>query len=202
MITQFSLLPLDKHLDQFDIWADKFEQIPLYLMTFHGQQSIPHVLDAMAHAVYVHDIQHVVVDNVQFMLGVDVTNIKLDRFYRQDLLISAFRKFATQHNCHVTLVIHPRKERFTEDLNNSSIFGGAKASQEADNIIILQDKRLSMLRGKKYLQITKNRFDGDIGIMPLEFDKEALSFAVKKKPRKNLQTRTELTNNSEVALLE
>lgn len=71
-----------------------------------------------------------------------------------------------------------------EELGNSSIFGGAKASQEADNILILQDKRLSMLRGKKYLQVTKNRFDGDIGIMPLDFDKETLSFAMKNKQTK------------------
>lgn len=66
----------------------------------------------MSHAVYVHDIQHVIVDNVQFMLGVDASNSKLDRFFRQDLLISAFRKFATHNNCHVTLVIHPRKVKF------------------------------------------------------------------------------------------
>lgn len=36
----------------------------------------------------------------------------------------------------------------------SSIFGGAKASQEADNILIIQDKRLTSIRGKKYLQVS------------------------------------------------
>jgi len=65
----------------------------------------------MSHAVYVHDIAHVIVDNLQFMLGVDAspTSTAVDRFYRQDVVISAFRKFATVMNCHVTLVIHPRK---------------------------------------------------------------------------------------------
>jgi len=65
----------------------------------------------MSHAVYVHDIAHVIVDNLQFMLGVDAssTSTAVDRFYRQDVVISAFRKFATMMNCHVTLVIHPRK---------------------------------------------------------------------------------------------
>ena len=48
------------------------------------------------------------------------------------------RKFATSHNCHVTLVIHPRKE--DEDLlTANSIFGGAKATQEADNVLLLQE---------------------------------------------------------------
>lgn len=69
------------------------------------------------------------------------------------------------------------------DLSNNSIFGGAKASQEADNILIIQDKRLSNPRGKKYLQITKNRFSGDLGMFTLEFDREALSFSPKKKAR-------------------
>jgi len=67
------------------------------------------------------------------------------------------------------------------ELSNSSIFGGAKASQEADNILIIQDKRLSTPRGKKYLQVTKNRFSGDLGMFTLDFDRETLSFAPKKK---------------------
>lgn len=45
------------------------------------------------------------------------------------------------------------QERDTDELNMSSIFGGAKASQEADNVLILQDKRLSSLRGRKNLQV-------------------------------------------------
>lgn len=66
----------------------------------------------MSHAVYVHDIAHVIVDNLQFMLGVDSSSsssVAVDRFYRQDIVISLFRSFATKMNCHVTLVIHPRK---------------------------------------------------------------------------------------------
>ena len=61
----------------------------------------------MSHAVYVHDIAHVVVDNLQFMMG--SSGEWADRFSKQDSFISAFRKFSTNMNCHVTLVIHPRK---------------------------------------------------------------------------------------------
>lgn len=68
-------------------------------------------------------------------------------------------------------------------MSNNSIFGGAKASQEADNILILQDKRLTSPRGKKYLQVTKNRFSGDLGMFTLEFNRECLSYSAKKKPR-------------------
>jgi twinkle protein len=48
-------------------------------------------------------------------------------------IIQKLRKFATLHNVHLTLVIHPRKEENDESLTNNSIFGGAKATQEADN---------------------------------------------------------------------
>jgi twinkle protein len=75
------------------------------------------------------------------------------RFWKQDQIISAFRTFATKYNCHVSLVIHPRKERVEEELTISSIFGGVKASQEADNVLIIQDKKLTNIHGKKYLQV-------------------------------------------------
>lgn len=93
------------------------------------------------------------IDNVQFMMGMSDEAKHMDRFWKQDTIIGAFRTFATKKNCHVTLVVHPRKERVEEDLTTSSIFGGAKASQEADNVLIIQDKRLTSVRGKKYLQV-------------------------------------------------
>ncbi|XP_077517974.1 mitochondrial DNA helicase isoform X1 [Amblyomma americanum] len=184
MLTQFSKISLENNMEEFDSWADKFELLPLYFMTFHGEETMKNVMDAMSHAVYVHDIQHVVVDNVQFMMGVGMDSSNVDRFWRQDLLIAAFRRFATQHNCHVTLVMHPRKERDSEELSTSSIFGGAKASQEADNVLILQDRRLNSQQGRKHLQVTKNRFDGDIGSVPLEFNKENLTFSESTSPFK------------------
>ncbi|XP_071092868.1 twinkle mtDNA helicase-like [Haliotis cracherodii] len=182
MLTQFAMKNLSKNLHEFDHWANWFEELPMFFMTFHGQESIKRVIETMSHAVYVHDIAHIIVDNLQFMMGVngDMT----DRFTRQDMIISAFRRFATTMNCHVSLVIHPRKEKDTDELTTASIFGSAKASQEADNVLLLQDKRLSSLRGRKYVQVTKNRFDGELGIMLLKFDKESLSFAVRDKPKK------------------
>lgn len=88
------------------------------------------------------------------MMGLSANQDKfIDRFYKQDLVIAEFRTFATLRNCHVTLIIHPRKEKETDELNISSIFGGAKATQEADNIFIIQKKTLPSLHIKKYLQV-------------------------------------------------
>ncbi|CAD5117485.1 DgyrCDS6253 [Dimorphilus gyrociliatus] len=182
MLTQFARQKLTQcSKKDYDKWADLFEKLPMYFMTFHGQQQVNRVIETMSHAVYIHDIAHIVVDNLQFMMGLDNAGMASDRFLKQDQIIAAFRKFATHMNCHVTLVIHPRKENETDNLTVSSIFGSAKASQEADNILILQDKRFSMVRGKKYIQVAKNRFDGDLGIVLLNFDKDSLSFTAKKK---------------------
>ncbi|KAL4705001.1 hypothetical protein ACJJTC_009789 [Scirpophaga incertulas] len=183
MLQQFAGVPLDQNLQDFHKYADDFQKLSIFYLAFHGQQPIKVVMEAVEHARYMHDISHVIVDNVQFMLGLGEERDG-DRYLRQDAVIAAFRTFATARHCHVTLVMHPRKERESEDLSTSSIFGSAKASQEADNVLIVQDKRLTAVRGKKYLQVAKNRYSGDLGIVPLDFDKDALSYQPKKKKAK------------------
>lgn len=87
------------------------------------------------------------------MMGHSENDNSLDRFHKQDSIIGAFRNFATTANCHVTLVIHPRKERDAEMLSLNSVFGGAKATQEADNVLLIQQKTLQNLKLKKFLQV-------------------------------------------------
>lgn len=43
------------------------------------------------------------------MMGTGNDPRSFDKYWKQDEIISAFRTFATRRNCHVTLVIHPRK---------------------------------------------------------------------------------------------
>ncbi|CRK91438.1 CLUMA_CG005110, isoform A, partial [Clunio marinus] len=191
-------VPSDENMLEFEHYANAFEMLPIYFMTFHGEQQIKNVMEAIEHATYVHDVNHVIIDNVQFMMGISEEAKHIDRFWKQDAIIAAFRTFATRKNCHVTLVIHPRKEKESDDLTTSSIFGGAKATQEADNVLIIQDKRLTSVRGKKYLQIAKNRYSGDLGIMPLEFDKQSLSYAQKIKKKlesSDQQTKSEMESS-------
>ncbi|KAF7657425.1 hypothetical protein LDENG_00026790 [Lucifuga dentata] len=185
MLTQFSMQRLEENLDQYDFWADKFEELPLYFMTFQGQQNIKTVLDTMQHAVYLYDINHVIIDNLQFMMGQE--SLSLDKFAVQDHIVGAFRKFATNSSCHVTLIIHPRKEEDDRELQTASIFGSAKASQEADNVLILQEKKLVTCPGRRSLQVTKNRFDGDVGIFPLDFIKASLTFSAPVKGKHKLR---------------
>ncbi len=113
----------------------------------------------MGHAVYIYDIVHVIIDNIQFMMGVGGFSGGriLDRFHLQDVIVQKFRKFATLHNVHVTLVIHPRKED-EERLTANSIFGGAKATQEADNVVILQEEEVNLKIKRKFVQVREFPF--------------------------------------------
>lgn len=45
MMNQMAKLPLAVHLDKFNVWADQFEQLPLYFLTFHGQQPLKTVME-------------------------------------------------------------------------------------------------------------------------------------------------------------
>jgi len=45
MLTQFAEKNLEKNIEEYKDWADKFQQLPLYFMTFHGQQTVQDVLE-------------------------------------------------------------------------------------------------------------------------------------------------------------
>ena len=62
-----------------------------------------------------------------------------------------------------------------------------QASQEADNVLILQEKKLLTCPGRRSLQVSKNRFDGDVGIFPLDFLKTSLTFSTPVKAKHKLR---------------
>lgn len=169
LLKQFARNPLPDHKQSnaselLGALADRFQNLPMHFMKFHGGSDVDEVLDAMEYAVYVNDVEHIILDNMQFMISRGSNNSKWDKFDVQDMAIEKFRKFATEHNVHLTLVVHPRKEDESSKLNISSFYGSAKATQEADTVLILQhDGR------RKYIDVKKNRFDGTLGYSPLYF---------------------------------
>ncbi|TMW66541.1 hypothetical protein Poli38472_004306 [Pythium oligandrum] len=166
MLTQLAGKNLRGDVNAFEAVADKFEALPMYFLRFFGSTDVDEVLDAMEYAVYAYDVQHILLDNVQFMMAGQGRGY--DKFERQDAALDKFRKFASQKNVHLTLVIHPRKEQEDVDLTLTSVFGTAKATQEADNVLILQ-----RTRGQTKLDVRKNRFDGTLGSLPLMFDADS-----------------------------
>lgn len=166
MLNQLAGRSLQGDIKAFEAAADKFEALPMYFMRFFGSTDVDEVLDAMEYAVYAYDVQHILLDNIQFMMAGQGRGF--DKFERQDAALDKFRKFASQKNVHLTLVIHPRKEQEDVDLTLTSVFGTAKATQEADNVLILQ-----RTRGKSKLDVRKNRFDGTLGSIPLGYDSDS-----------------------------
>jgi twinkle protein len=152
---------------KLELIADSFERLPLHFLKFHDGSDVDDVLDAMDYAVYVNDVEHIILDNMQFMFARGKS--MFDKF--DDVAIEKFRKFATDRNIHIILVVHPRKQDEDTKLSISSIYGSAKATQEADNVLILQ-----LEGGKKYLDIRKNRFNGELGQMELFFDRQSCRY--------------------------
>jgi len=152
----------------FEAASETFQELPLWFLSYYGSTKLDDVLSAMEYAAYQFDVRHVVLDNLQFMTS---STQGRDLFSALDNSIHRLRHFATDYNVHITLVIHPRKDDESQLLTLSSVFGSAKATQESDNVIILQNNGLI-----KYLDIRKNRYDGTLGFVPLGFDRATLRF--------------------------
>lgn len=155
---------------ELDKACNMFSHLPLGFMDVHGSTPTEDVLESMYQAAELTDnsgnrlYRHIVLDNLQFMLSSQTTN-SLDKFDLSDRVISALRHFATTTGVHVTLVIHPRKEADDTSLGLSSVSGTAKATQEADNVIILQK-----IMDHRYLDVKKNRFSGQLGRVEIAYN--------------------------------
>ncbi|KAI9321254.1 P-loop containing nucleoside triphosphate hydrolase protein [Dichotomocladium elegans] len=204
MLYQYAGKDLSKTPEEFDSWANKFEQLPLYFLKFFSSTAVRDVLDACRHAVYAYDVRHIILDNLQFMLSQQGRSHQ-DRWELQDDAIAELRRFATEQDVHITLVVHPRKDT-GELLDISSVFGSAKVTQEADNVIILQKtEKLRWLDIRKnrsgtcsvwddlYFSLTNNgfRYDGTLGQIYYQFD--PMSFKI---DEISDEARLEILNNN------
>lgn len=51
MLQQMVGVPLDENLENFNTYANAFEKLPIYFMTFHGQQNIKVVMDVSINTI-------------------------------------------------------------------------------------------------------------------------------------------------------
>ena len=70
-------------------------------MKFHASSNINDVLDAMDFAVYQYDIQHIILDNLQFMMPRTQSKNDFAKYDQQDYIIEQLRKFCTEKQVRV-----------------------------------------------------------------------------------------------------
>lgn len=113
--------------------VDAFSRLPLQTLKHHGQYSTDSFIGLLeSHLRSITPPDVLILDNLNFMLGGGSTMV----WDRQDEAIRRLRVFATQNNVHVIVVMHPKKPSSGE-LSVEDIAGTARATQEADNVIIL-----------------------------------------------------------------
>ncbi|KAJ2004307.1 hypothetical protein GGI04_001506 [Coemansia thaxteri] len=180
MMSQFAKRDVSKAPGEIDYWSRKFEQLPMYFLKFHGSTQPETVLETMRHAVYAYDVKHIIIDNLQFMMSMQAKG--MDKYDAQDAAIATFRQFATDESVHITVVAHLRKDQPATDVDINSIFGSAKVTQEADNVVILQRHGNSESK-VRVLNVLKNRFDGTLGKIYIAYDPDTLGFSEIPAPR-------------------
>lgn len=175
--------------ESFERASDELSVLPIEFMSFFGSTRLRNVLSSMEESVMNREQRErekseyqseernqqttkgpptlIILDNLQFMLS-GQGNSALDKWALQEEAIASIRQFANTFNVHIFLVVHPRKEDDNLPLGISSVSGTAKATQEADNVIILQ----RIANDLRYLDVQKNRFYGTIGKVYLKFDSE------------------------------
>lgn len=176
MVKQFAQIDFKEHPEGKDYWIDKLAELPLWLLDFTDNADMELVFEAMEYAVKAYDVQHVILDNLQFVIG---TQFRGDeRYDGQDKVVERCRQFARDFKIHVTLVAHPKKYDEDKEITAMQISGHAKTVQEAYNIIILQ-----RLNNKNYLTIEKCRKtggredNGSKGKVNLKFDRATECFS-------------------------
>jgi twinkle protein len=125
---------LQNDISNFTNTFDKLAQLPLWLMKFHAATKMEDVMDAIDYAVSVYDVRHIIIDNLQFMIG---SIIGQEKFDIQNKVIDALRDFKKERNIHVTLLAHPRKYDLGKEMTENDLFGSAKLSQDADNVYVI-----------------------------------------------------------------
>lgn len=162
---------------------DFIEALPIELTTFWGSTNVDEVIDACTYAVRVQGVRQIMIDNLQFMLSVQAKGS--NKFDVQDEAIHKLRVFVNQLGVHLWLISHPKKWGFGASMDLSAVFGSGKATQDVDNVLLLQPGGDD---GDNYIEVQKNRYLGRKGKVFYRFDEKTRSIE-----------ETELTEGAPVA---
>ena len=68
MLSQFAKLDLTTWTELLNKYIEEFDTLPLQFMKFYGATDPEELFATMDYSVYEHDIAHIVLDNLQFMI--------------------------------------------------------------------------------------------------------------------------------------
>ncbi|VDN53560.1 unnamed protein product [Dracunculus medinensis] len=168
MLVQYAAVPLYRveHHPSVEMWLDRFERTKgdLVIMKIDEfrDKNITQISNAIRSQVIASGIQHLVIDNLQFLIGLATMNVEktnaLEKYNQQDRFVGLLRGIATDYGPHVTIVVHPRKTDSDTDLDIQHFGGSARVTQEADNVFAIQRRRDEDRKYRKFLYILKNRY--------------------------------------------
>uniref|UniRef100_A0A7E4VJS8 SF4 helicase domain-containing protein n=1 Tax=Panagrellus redivivus TaxID=6233 RepID=A0A7E4VJS8_PANRE len=183
MLVQYAALPLHRveNHPSVEMWLDRFERTKSDLVVMKTDEfrdkTVTEIAGAIREQIVSGGIQHVVIDNLQFLVNlVTLHNDKssaIERYHLQDRFVGLLRSLVTDYRVHVTLVVHPRKVE-GEEIDIQHIGGSSRVIQEADNVLAIQRHRdeIDKRKFRKYLYILKNRY----GMRRVESDQIEMVF--------------------------
>uniref|UniRef100_A0AC34FJP1 SF4 helicase domain-containing protein n=1 Tax=Panagrolaimus sp. ES5 TaxID=591445 RepID=A0AC34FJP1_9BILA len=184
MLVQYAALPLHRveNHPSVEMWLDRFERTKGDLIVMKTDEfrdkTVTEIANAIREQVIAGGIQHVVIDNLQFLVNLatlhnDKTSA-IERYHQQDRFVGLLRSLATDYRIHITLVVHPRKVE-GEEIDINHIGGSSRVIQEADNVLAIQRHRdeIDKRKFRKFLYILKNRY----GMRRVESDQIEMVFA-------------------------
>ncbi|CAJ0959344.1 unnamed protein product, partial [Mesorhabditis belari] len=167
-------IPLHRveHHPSVEAWLDRFERTKGAMTIMKSEEfrdkTINQIAGAIKNEIANSGVQHVVIDNLQFLVGLatlhDEKTTSHDRASMQDRFVGLIRRIATDYGVHVTMVVHPRKnESETSEMEAPMLGGSSRVLQEADNVLVIvrrRDEGKKASNYRKFLRIVKNRYGG------------------------------------------
>jgi twinkle protein len=177
--------PTDAELDAALNWlGDR-----LWIYDHIGDQKLKEVMDVLLYARRRYGATQLVIDSLM-MLAVDS-----DDYTEQANITKNLKAFARDNNCHVHMVIHPRKAKDRgQSPESSDVKGSGTQTDAVDNVLLvwqnkkkLMAKRDLQLKGTPIpfdlaqepdatLTIDKNRTTGWCVVIPLWFEENSCQY--------------------------
>ena len=145
---------------------EKWYRDYIYCYGDDGNDEIENLIEVMVYAYRRYNVKRFVLDNLKTIKQ----NNNKDFYRTQANTINVLRKFVQKYNCHIDLVVHPRKTQ-NKELTNEDVGGSSDIIDLAHNIIEVQriyesdktDEANEQIReNDTILRIKKNREYGDV----------------------------------------